>query len=367
MPNISNVSHYYNVSLFNIVMACLYAIIVPVGLVGNALIITIVTRTKSMHTTTNLLLANVAVADVISLLWCPIPYAISMTNAHPTGFLGDLVCKFFTGYATTCLTVSVTFVTLVLLAIERYHAIVKPFSGRLRLTVENIGYAIALIWLTSLISSMNGFLNSNYDQRSRRCQDPWTLEKVHLSRTLFGILLGVSVVSSAILFYCYMHVLKDCPCNNDVSPSATAPNQATDAATKRKLARLFLMVTIAFYVSYTPFLIFELVVAHKDPNDLDENYGVLYVVYRIVGFFMYTNSCLNPFFYGFQSSNYRKHFKNILCCRSKVSELPAPVIKLRQTPSVKDICKLRNDDHEEIENKERRTRTRTGITATATK
>lgn len=81
-----------------------------------------------MITPTNILLVNVAFADIISLIWCPIPLAINLSGKHVSGRAADLICKFFTGYAATCVTVSVTYQSLVVLALERYYAIVKPFK-----------------------------------------------------------------------------------------------------------------------------------------------------------------------------------------------------------------------------------------------
>ena len=46
------------------------------------------------------------------------------------------VCKFVTGNAL------VAMFTLVIIAVERYHALVKPMATRLRLTQENFHYAI---------------------------------------------------------------------------------------------------------------------------------------------------------------------------------------------------------------------------------
>ena len=133
MVNASEVSSFYVASTpFNIAMVALYGAVILVGLTGNLMLIAILWRKRTMRTTTSLLLANVAAADVISLLLCPIPYAVSLTNLHPTGLLGDYICKIFTGYTTTCVTVSVTYITLVVLAVEPHHAIVKPLSGRLK-------------------------------------------------------------------------------------------------------------------------------------------------------------------------------------------------------------------------------------------
>jgi len=55
----------------DIVFATLYSFIVFFGVLGNGIVITIVRKTPSMHTTTNFLLMNLAVADLLSLLFCP--------------------------------------------------------------------------------------------------------------------------------------------------------------------------------------------------------------------------------------------------------------------------------------------------------
>ena len=45
------------------------------GLVGNTMVIRIVHKTREMHTTTNYLLANLAVSDAISIVTIPIYFA----------------------------------------------------------------------------------------------------------------------------------------------------------------------------------------------------------------------------------------------------------------------------------------------------
>jgi len=41
--------------------------------------------------------------------------------------------------------------TLTVLAVERYHALLKPFSTGLRLKEDNIKQAIALVWISSVL------------------------------------------------------------------------------------------------------------------------------------------------------------------------------------------------------------------------
>ena len=94
--SVSTYSFYDSASSFNVILAILYSLIVVIGLVGNCFVITIVGKTRSMITPTNILLVNVAFADIISLIWCPIPLAINLSGKHVSERAADLICKFFT-------------------------------------------------------------------------------------------------------------------------------------------------------------------------------------------------------------------------------------------------------------------------------
>ncbi|XP_020619131.1 neuropeptide Y receptor type 1-like [Orbicella faveolata] len=309
MANISvNTSLYNSLSPFNVALVVLYSIIVVVGLAGNSLVIAIVCKTRSMFTPTNILLANVAAADIISLLWCPIPLVIGLSGTNISGETADYICKFFTGYSVTCITVPVTFLSLMILAVERFHAIVKPFNSALALTNNRMGFVIAFIWIMAAALSLPGFIYSKYDEQLGRCLDPWTLEKAGSVQWLFVMQLGLSFPFSCCLFYCYFQILKGIFINRTVCSAETASSRQSNVKEKRKLALISFTVTVAYHLCYLPFLVFELYTAFQPYQAILDNYEDFYKVYRVVGFVMYVNSCLNPFFYGFQSSNYRKNF-----------------------------------------------------------
>ena len=309
MANVSvNTSLYNSLSPFNVTLVVLYSIIVVVGLTGNSLVFAIVCKTRSMFTPTNILLANVAAADIISLLWCPIPLVIGLSGTNISGRTADYICKFFTGYSVTCLTVSVTYLSLVVLAVERFHAIVKPFNSTLALTNNRMGYAIGCIWITAVANSLPGFILSEYNEQLGRCLDPWTLEKAGSVKWLYVMLLVVCVSFSGCLFYCYFQILKGIFINRTVCSAEAVSSRQSNEKEKRKLALISFTVTIAYHFCYLPFLLFELYIALQPYKAILDNYEDLYKVYRLVGFVMYVNSCLNPFFYAFQSSNYRKNF-----------------------------------------------------------
>jgi len=319
MANISvNASLYNSLSPFNVALVVLYSIIVVVGLTGNSLVIAIVYKTRSMFTPTNILLANVAAADFISLLWCPIPLVIGLSGTNISGETADYVSKFFTGYSVTCLTVSVTYLSLTVLAVERFHAIVKPFNSALALTNNRMRYVVGFIWIIAAVFSLPGFILSEYNKQLGRCLDPWTLEKAGSIKWLYVLSLIASFFFSGCLFYCYFQILKGIFINRTVCSAETVSSRQSNVKEKRKLALISFTVTVAYYLCYLPFLVFELYIAFLPYQAILDNYEDLYKVYRIVGFVMYVNSCLNPFFYGFQSSNYRKNFIRLFARKTKL-------------------------------------------------
>ena len=304
-------SFYRSHSWFNVTLAVLYSLIVLTGLIGNSLVIAIVCKTRSMFTTTNILLANVAAADLISLLWCPIPLAVDLSGKHASGIAGHYICKFFTGYAVTSVTVGVTYLSLVVLALERYYAVVKPFKPALVPTNQRMYHVIGGIWIAAIIFSLPGFIFSEYDKHSGRCLDPWTLEKASRLKWLFILLAVSSSFFSGCLFFCYFQILKGIYVDHTVCSVETVGSRHSSMKEKRKLAMISMTVTVAYYLCYLPFLTFEIYIAFQPYQSILQDYQSFYKVYRILGFIMYVNSCLNPFFYGFQSSNYRRNLKRI--------------------------------------------------------
>ena len=56
-----------------ILVPILFSIIILVGFIGNILVVSIICLNKTMKTTTNLLILNLAVADILFIIFC-IPF-----------------------------------------------------------------------------------------------------------------------------------------------------------------------------------------------------------------------------------------------------------------------------------------------------
>lgn len=78
-------------TIFEWVMIVFYAFLFIVGLTGNALVIWAVCNNKHMRSVTNLFITNLAIADLLVLLFClPITCLGDVTE---TWYLGTVMCK----------------------------------------------------------------------------------------------------------------------------------------------------------------------------------------------------------------------------------------------------------------------------------
>lgn len=135
----------YNVPVKLVVLLSLfYGTISLLAVVGNTLVIWIVTTTRQMHTVTNFFIANLALADVtIGLFTVPFEFQAAVLQRWT---LPEFMCPFcpFVQYVS----VSVSVFTLTAIAIDRHRAILNPLKARPSKNTSKV--VIAGIWAIAL-------------------------------------------------------------------------------------------------------------------------------------------------------------------------------------------------------------------------
>jgi len=296
----------------DIAFAAMYSVIVLPGVIGNCIVIIIVQKTPSMHTTTNYLLMNLAVADFLTLLLCPGLYDFALTNVSLPGYSGDLICKLFAGNAVVPVTINVAVLTICTIAVERYLALVKPFRN-LRLAKESVGYTIAMLWFLALLSCIPDILDNKYvEQLSSKypCKRPWSLDE-YFRHKPFIVFTSVcfGFISSLVLLICYFEIIRGLYftktiCSRSISTKA-------ERLEKKQLAHLLIWLTVIFAVCSLPFSIYFTFLSFADAKFIEDNYDAFYFIHRVVRFLLFSNSFCNPLLYALQSSNFRNGFRKI--------------------------------------------------------
>ena len=275
------------------------------GLIGNTMVIRIVHKTREMHTTTNYLLANLALSDVIAILMFPMNFG-SLDGFGPS-------LQSFSKFSCKCVIVGTIAVassasTLTFIAVERYHAILKPFSTNLRLNEENIKKAVALIWTSSTVLGFPGFFLNVWNNEKAACDGPWGF-KPNLASKIYIIvnLLFTTYIPIVVFLFCYGSLIKGLYFSNEICAEST--NE--DNSEKKKLLITFILATSGFLLGYGPMAVFQTLTFFGKKIDLPP-----LKVKAVLIFLFEISLCLNPVLYAFRSSKFKEGFKRIFLHRS---------------------------------------------------
>ncbi|KAM4850034.1 gastrin/cholecystokinin type B receptor isoform X2 [Urocitellus parryii] len=123
----------------------LYAVIFLMSVGGNVLIIVVLGLSRRLRTVTNAFLLSLAVSDLLLAVAC-MPFTL-LPNLMGTFIFGTVICKavsYLMGVS-----VSVSTLSLVAIALERYSAICRPLQARVWQTRSHAVRVILATWLLS--------------------------------------------------------------------------------------------------------------------------------------------------------------------------------------------------------------------------
>lgn len=309
-------------------------IIIIVGILGNSLVIAVVKMFRSMRTTTNYLLVNVAVADITTLVFTAILLVLhaSKSSSFSSRSLASFLCKFIYTNTIAIVTLLVTALTLTLLAFERYHAMVKPLVVSLRLTADKIAYVIAGIWLVALGLVAPLFGTFDYDPKDRACSHgKANYEMMIYIDCLIGIL---TLVPFSLIAFCYTQIVYGLYFKKTVCGSKSERrHMQEEIREKRRLVTLLILLTVVFFLAFIPYGILLILKVSKVKHTQLKSLQLASQYLTLL------NCSINPLIYAFQSSSYRRAFKLIIkkmFCRDITYEL-SELLEMRTRTSVRSV------------------------------
>ena len=274
-----------------------------IGMIGNVLVIRIVHKTREMHKPTNYLLVSMAVSDVIIILMWPLYYLE----------LWKFLCKSF---ALSEISIMVSSITLTVLAVERYHAVLKPLRNELRLNEDNIKKALVSIWIASVFICLPELFFNEWSETYSSCIGPWTLHMNRPSKVYVIINVVLSIyIPLVVICYCYGSLMKELYFSNTVYPEADVDERSLE---KKKVVITFIMVTVGFFIGSTPTGVFYTIIPSGDNKTIQLK---LYAdLQNAIDFAFVCSLCFNPAIYAFRSKNFQEGFKRILLCRKPMDQ-----------------------------------------------
>jgi len=133
--------------LFKIVVPALFSIISVTGVTGNALVVYVILSKRQMRTVTNLLLLNLAFADLCFVIVIP-PFT-AYEYSTESWQLGRFACRLM--HYLINVTAYVTVYTLVLVSAVRYMTVVHGVRTAALRTTTNVSVMIGAIWIIMIV------------------------------------------------------------------------------------------------------------------------------------------------------------------------------------------------------------------------
>nr|XP_015194733.1 PREDICTED: prolactin-releasing peptide receptor-like [Lepisosteus oculatus] len=284
----------------------LYALLVLVACCGNLLLIVLIAINRKLHSTTNFLIGNLALADLVMCLFC-VPLTASYAFELHGWLYGSFMCHFVMLMQST--TVFVAVLSLTAIAVDRYVVVAYPI--RRRIGWRCCIYLVGTIWLCSLALSSPAFLHTSYLDLSTTgytmaiCEEFWRdQEQQRLIYSCFVLLLSYFIPLSAVsISYCAIsnHLRKRSMPGAAVAASS---NREKWAHKKHKTFRLLLVSVLCFAFSWLPLQVVNLIRdLDSDFTILGKNYiNVIQVSCHLVAM---SSACYNPFIYASLHDKFR--------------------------------------------------------------
>lgn len=312
--------------------AVVFSVMVIADLVGNTLVVLVVVKNNSMQTPVNNLLVNLAAADIIVGIFFGIQYLITPLVNHPESLTGDILCKLVTGGVLGWVGAVSSVFSLVAIAIERYYAVMFPFSRKRKLTRKKVVQFAGLSWILALLWAGIGFFITVFDKEVNNCVHSWP-NSIYASVYTVGWSVVAGFLPLGIMSLLYSRVVHRLWFTNQLRQRQA--NQMALIRYRRRVTKLVIAVTIVYALCWIP----ELTIYFLGFTGTIE---LTPVHFSLTSALVFLNSTINPIIYSLHSSAFRTQSRNLICCRNgrKFNRRVQPVQRIdgnNQGDTKKDI------------------------------
>ncbi|XP_029981304.1 trace amine-associated receptor 13c-like [Sphaeramia orbicularis] len=281
----------------------LLSLIFLLTVVLNLVVIIAISHFRQLHTTTNLLLLSLAVADFL-VGFTEMPFYIFQYGQ--CWVLGDFGCAVICTFS--FFTVSVSVGNMVLISVDRYVAICDPMLYPTKVTMKRVQFSIYLCWIFSAVHTfwiLRDFLQQPDRYNSCYGECVLVVNYAEVVVDLVATFLGPILIITVLYMRVFVVAVSQARAMRSHVKSVThhRPGTVTAQKSEIKAARTLGIVVIVFLLCCSPYYF---VTAAAESNLVEASSGGTEI------WFLYFNSCLNPIIYAFCYPWFRKSVKHIL-------------------------------------------------------
>ncbi|MGH0132439.1 UNVERIFIED_CONTAM: hypothetical protein FKN15_035946 [Acipenser sinensis] len=291
-------------------LAALMFFITSLSLSENFIVMLVTFKFKQLRQPLNYIIVNLSLADfLLSVIGGTISF---LTNSKGYFFMGSWACV-LEGFAVTFLGI-VALWSLAVLAFERFFVICRPL-GNIRLRGKHAAFGLLFVWSFSFICTIPptmGWSSYTVSKIGTTCEPNWYSGNyfdhtyiITFFVTCFILPLGVIIVSYGKL----MRKLR--------KVSDTQGRLGNTRKPDREVARMVIVMILAFIIGWTPYSVFSILVTACPNIYLDPRLAA------IPAFFAKTTTVYNPVIYVFMNKQFRKCLIQLFNCNTNAAGLNA--------------------------------------------
>lgn len=291
--------------MISLIVPIIFACVVVIGFIGNGLVAIVIVFNKRMRSATNILILNLAIADLFFIMFC-VP-TTAWSYATEIWVFGEAWCKINQYLIYVCAYASIY--TLTIMTLERYLGIIYPIASLRIRTSKNASMIVSIVWLFVLVLCIPVIylyglvrLSDKYEEEQIICSFLSIYNEPTFQTVFFLTSFAVPLV---VIFVVYLLILKNFWLSGTTFHDHS---NSTRNRNRNRTTKMVLIVVFVFAICWCPLQVI-LLLRSLDLYHLNEVTLILQITGHVLA---YTNSCINPILYAFISRNFRSSFRKVL-------------------------------------------------------
>ncbi|XP_072709994.1 G-protein coupled receptor 183-like [Ciconia boyciana] len=327
--NSSTCDLYEHKDTARILLSVFYSSILILGVLGNAIALTVIFKNRKKINSTTLYSTNLVLSDLLFCIALPTRIAY-----YALGFnwpFGEALCRitallfYINTYA------GVNFMTC--LSIDRFFAVVHPFRYKIRRITYAKGICV-FIWFLVFSQTFPLLIQPMSQEEKGRttCMEYPNFEKIaHLPFILLAACLVGYLIPLGIILFCYSQI------SCKLFQTAKENPLTEKSGINKKAINTIIFVIIVFVTCFTPYHV--AIIQHmikklqNEPSCTEDKIFQKSLHYTV--FLMNFNCCLDPFIYFFACKGYKRTVMKIL--RRQVSVSISSAVRSHHEESSRDM------------------------------
>ncbi|QQP57560.1 Neuropeptide receptor A23, partial [Caligus rogercresseyi] len=271
-----------------VLLSIFYGGISLIAVLGNALVIFIVSTSSRMKSIINYFICNLALADiVIGVFSIPFQFQAALLQRWNLPFFMCPLCPFFQNVS-----VNISIFTLVAIARDRYKAILHPLTNHP--DKRNMQIKVFAIWCSSIVIALPqaiAFQITFVEGSIPQCA-PVNIPNIIL-QYMFSLFFIQYFIPLVLICYAYIAIAVKLR-NSQIPGAAQRRRDASILKNKKRTIKMLMLVVALFGLAWLPLQTYY--VANMIYPQIN-TYKYINIIWFCSHWLAMSNSCYNPFIY----------------------------------------------------------------------